>query len=111
MNSKSLYAKYILERENKSCLETEDGFATYVYNEDYVYIEDIYVVPEKRKENIAASLADKIAEEAKAKGYKKMVGSVVPYAKGATNSLKVLLAYGMRLSHSNEHIIYFTKEL
>ena len=46
---KSLHAKYIYEREGKYCEESEIGFATYSFGDDYVYIEDLYVLPEYRK--------------------------------------------------------------
>lgn len=107
----SLFGQYIYERQNKSIIEDEFGFATYYFQNDCCYIEDIYVVREKRKENIASKYADKIAEEAKSKGMKYLVGSVKPSANGSTVSLKVLLGYGFQLVAAQEDFIWFKKEI
>jgi predicted GNAT family acetyltransferase len=108
---KSNYALYIQERENKSIVEDERGFATYFYLEDAVYIEDIFVKREFRKQGVASEYADKIAEEARSKNFFKMLGTVSPKANGSTNSLKALLAYGFKLDSSDNNVIYLTKDL
>ena len=72
---------------------------------------DIYVEPDHRRSNIAALMADEIAKIAKTQGYSKMLGSVCPQAQGATNSMKVLLAYGFKLAFCTENMIYFQKEI
>jgi len=109
-----MLADYFWEREGKFCLVREDeGFAKYSINGDECYIEDIYVVPEKRKTGIASQMADEIAASAKDHGCKYLVGSVAPEARGSTESMKVLLAYGMRI-HSINHekrLIIMAKEI
>lgn len=107
----SLYAKYVKERANKECLETEQGFAIYVVWEDGVYIEDIYVLPEFRKSGVASALADEIVLKAKELKKKRIYGSVCPQANGATDSLKILLAYGFKLLSSSPDLIMFIKEI
>jgi len=107
----SLYADYIRERLGKSCYEVDNGFAVYWYTDDSVYIEDIYVADKWRKSKIASQMADYIADEARAIGIKKMVGSVNTQANGATRSLKVILGYGMEVSHISGSVIYFIKDL
>lgn len=105
----SLYGDYIKERLNKEIVEDERGFATYYYLADGVYIEDLFVAPDHRHENIASDYADRIAKLAKDKGYSKMYGSVVPSAKHSTSSLKVLLAYGFQLESSAINMIVMSK--
>lgn len=109
----SLYANYLREKTNDEILETDKGFATYRYldNDKTVYIVDIYVLPDFRNTHEASKMADSIIAEAKEKGCTKMIGSVVPSAKGSTASLKVLLAYGMTLDSSTNDFILFKKEL
>lgn len=108
----SLYGKYLKERSNKEILENETGFATYSFPDNTtVYIEDIYTNPESRISGEASRLADEIIKIAKQKGCTKLIGSVVPSTKGSTDSLKVLLAYGMKLDSSTNNFILFSKEL
>jgi GNAT superfamily N-acetyltransferase len=111
------YASYLRERENKEILEHPHGFTIYGYNcvpgvdFPHVYIQDNYVVPERRKEGIARQMADQIAAQAKAAGVKIMLGSVDANAKGAHESLLVLIAYGMKLYAVSNGTMFFSKEL
>lgn len=109
----SLYAEYLHERTDDKILESEFGFATYRHlpEEKSTYIVDIYVSPEQRKSHLATSMADHISKEAKALGYEKMLGSVIPSTKGSTESLKILLAYGMKLKSCTQNFILFEKEI
>lgn len=108
----SLYSQYVAERSNKSVVETEKGFATYLFtNDNKVYIEDIYVVPEHRNSNEASQMADHIIALAKDRGCTKVLGSVVPTATNSTDSLKVLLAYGMKLDSATNDFILFSKDI
>ena len=107
----SNYALYITEREGKSIIEDEKGFATYNINGDNCYIVDIFVRKEYRKENIASKYADEITKIAKENGCTYLTGSVCPTAHGANTSMKVLLAYGFKLESSINNFIYFRKEI
>lgn len=108
-----MYAKYLKENRNDQIIETSKGFATYRYinNDSSVYIIDIYVLPEYRKEHVASEMANEIASIAKSKGVTEMLGSVVPSSNDSTASLKVLLGYGMTLKSSSNDFIVFRKEL
>jgi len=109
----SLYGEYIKEKQGDGIVERTEGFATYRYlrNKDQVqvYVIDIYVRPEFRKSGLASAIADEIAEIAKKEGATEMLGTVNPSANGATESLKVLLGYGMRLKSASENLIIFGK--
>lgn len=109
----SLYAKYLTERTNDQILETSEGFATYRYlgNGKTVYIVDIYVLPEARKNKAASKIADEIVKEAKAKGCNELIGSVVPSMKNSSISIKVLLGYGMVLNSAANDFVVFRKEI
>ena len=107
----SLHAQYIQEREGKHILEEENGFATYSFLKDGVYIEDIFVSPDHRHSHLAASIADRIANIAKEKGFNRMYGSVVPSANHSTSSLKVLIAYGMQLDSATNNFILMKKDI
>lgn len=108
----SLYSDYLKEREGVSTLEVEDGFATYRFNgEQECYIVDIYVRPSLRKAGLAASLANQICGVAKKQGCKFLTGSVDTSTKGVTESMSVLLAYGMKFLRQEDTMIYFYKEI
>lgn len=107
----SLYSDYYAERLGKSVLEVPQGFAVYKIEEDFVYIEEIYVVKEHRKSGVAKDMADAIAHVAKLEGAKRMFGSVSVNAKNATTSMKVLLAYGLEVSHLKDDLIVFVKDI
>ena len=108
----SLYAEYLRERTKDEIIEGERGFATYRFtDEKTVYLVDLYVRPDFRKSGVARETADLVAEIARKRGCTKMLGSVVPSTKGSTESLKVLLAYGMTLESSGPDFIIFGKEL
>lgn len=89
----------------------EVGFATYHLNIGECYIEEIYVVPEKRNSNFATKMADAITEIAKSKGINLLTGSVNLKIKGKEVSMKVLLAYGMSPCATNGEMVYFSKEI
>lgn len=107
----SHYANYIKEREGKEIIEDEFGFVTYSTHQDYVYIEDIYVTPEHRRQKKCYEYADKVAAIAKENGYSKLLGSIDPEGTGAHESLLVLLNYGYKLHATHNNVIYFMKEI
>lgn len=107
----SLYAEYLHEKTDVKMLESPNAFATYVFTDRGCWIKDIYVKPEFRKTSVASDLANMISEIAKSKGIKTLLGSVIPSNKNSTDSLKVLLAYGMTLESCGNDFILFKKEL
>jgi predicted GNAT superfamily acetyltransferase len=107
----SLFAKYKKEREGKETLESEYGFATYFFHEDFCYLEDIFVDISHRQEGLAAKMADEISLIAKKKGYSKLMGSVNTNIGNVTTSIKVLLSYGMKFHGVQGHMLFFIKEI
>ncbi len=107
----SQYAQYLLEREGAHVFETPRGFASYSIHNAEVYVRDLWVHPDFRKSGEASSIADSIAGIAKDKGCTLMTGTVDPRAKGAADSMKVLLAYGMRPHSISNGLVWFCKEI
>jgi GNAT superfamily N-acetyltransferase len=106
-----MYADYVLEREGKRVLETDHGFATFSVKQDYIYIEDIYVIPEKRKKGAASFFVDSIVAEYKTENITKLIGSVDLSSNGARESMLAILQYGFKpLSYESE-LLYFIKEI
>lgn len=112
MGNPSLYAQYLLERTNDQILETESGFLTYRFLDDKsVYIIDVFVIPEKRRSKEAAALADTVIRQAKLRGCTEVLGTVSPAAKTSTESIKVLLGWGMSLRSSSNDLLVFKKDI
>lgn len=109
----SLFGEYIKETQGKDIIEDENGFATFypAFNNSYMYIEDIYVKPEKRKSAQASHYADCIAEVARQRGIPKLLGSVNLEIENPTRSVKVLLAYGFKVVETRDNVIYFEKDI
>lgn len=105
----SLYADFLKETNVKQIIESEFGFMTYYINGKECYIADCYVVPDKRRSRLCWEMADMVTAIAKSKGCDLLTGSVVPQAVGSTNSLKMLLSYGMSLIKSDATVIYMGK--
>lgn len=107
----SAFAAYLYERESVQLLETDKGFATYIITGSECYIRDIWVLPEFRQKGTASGLADIVADRARKAGCTLLTGSVCPSTKHSTDSLKVLLAYGMTLHSAETNLIWFSKSL
>ena len=108
----SNYALYIKEREGKSIVEDECGFATYYYPEDnIVYVEDVFVKKEYRRTGKALEYFDKITKEARDKGCEFCITSIDPKAKGALASLKWTLKNGYNFSKQKDGLNWYCKEI
>jgi N-acetylglutamate synthase-like GNAT family acetyltransferase len=111
----SLYGQYVAERMGDFIIEDEDGFATYRYllgaDAPAVYIVDIYVEPKARKKHKATELANRIVNEARNKGAQVVLGTVFVNAKNVTDSIKVLLSYGMTFKNVQGDMLIFEKDI
>lgn len=108
----SMYKEYIKEREDADLVHDEKGFATFKYMDDNsVYIIDIYVRKEYRKEGIASKYADMIVEQAKERGCKFVLGTVSENANNSETSKRVLEAYGMRYLKDYNDLKWYVKEI
>ncbi len=108
----SLYADYVQERLEQECIETDDGFITFAMLEPGAcLIEDLYVVPEKRRARIAWDFADRVCVWARARRCHTLVARVYVGSTNATEALKAQLAYGFKLHHLEQDRIVLTKSL
>lgn len=107
----STYSLYISEREGKSIIESEKGFAVYYFINNACYVQDIFVKKEFRREKVAAGMLDAITKIAKDKGCNFLYGSVCPSANGSTESLIAALYYGFKLDSSVDNFIAYKKEI
>lgn len=108
----SLYAQYIKEREDKQIIESHEGFATYkIFNNGECYLQDLYVIPEKRKSGLAKEMTDAVVKIAQEQGCHTLIGSVCSEDKFCTRNMKVFLAYGMQLHKIIGNMIFLNKDI
>ena len=107
----SHYANYRKERERAIVKEDKYGFVSAIEYGEYFYIDEVYVIPESRREGHAERYNDLMIEEAKYRGFSKILGSVDPKAKGSTNSIKLMLKLGYELYTTENDLIYLIKEI
>lgn len=108
----SMYGQYIKEHRGDDIIESDKGFVTYRFlNDSQVYIIDIWIKPEFRRDHYATELANLVVSVARKKNCREVIGSVVPQANNATDSMKILLKYGMILKSATSDLIVFGKEI
>jgi ribosomal protein S18 acetylase RimI-like enzyme len=109
----SLYAKYLTERTNDRILETGHGFIAYriLADQKSVYVTDIYVDTDFRNAGTASQLAEEVIKIAKKEGCTRILGAVIPSMKNSTDSLKFLVAYGMKVQSASNDFILMEKDI
>lgn len=106
-----MYKQYIKDGEQAEVVEFEYGFLVLKYEGPYLYIETIYVAPEVRKTGYGREMLEYAEERVLSEGLMGVLGSCSPGRKGATISMKSMLACGFELLSSDKDIIYLVKYL
>lgn len=106
-----MYAKYLKEREGSEIVEKVEGFMVLKFLEDSVYLQDIYVLPEFRKQGMGRKMLEELEILARDAGFSSIVGSCCPTANGSTESLKAILACGFKLRNCEKDIIFLVKDI
>lgn len=70
-----MYKQWI-EENGAKVLEMKHGFATYYATPDCFYVEDIYVVPEERKNGKSQEIGEELEKIAKELEYDKIYGTI-----------------------------------
>lgn len=107
----SLYAQYLAERTNRRIIEDEFGFIVFEVHPECVFINELFVVPEQRKKGRGLFFGKEVESIARSVGKKLIVCTVDPRAKNAGDSIKAILAMGMRLHQVKGELIYLVKEI
>lgn len=107
----SMFAQYKMEREGKSVLENEHGFAVFYFKDNMCVVDDIFILKTHRDKDHAKELLETIKGLAREKECKLLIGSVSPNAIGCHRSLEMCLHYGFKLLSSTNDLIYLSMEL
>jgi len=113
---KSLYGKYVEEREGQEIVESDYGFITYsILNlpsgETYLFVHDIYVDKTQRFTGEAMRLVDKVLEIAAQHQCDFAVATIDPKTKTATEAMKFQLHMQMRITGVLDGMIYLKRQL
>lgn len=108
----SIYSDYLKEVMNKELLETSEGFALFSFPDQHTcYIEEIFISPKSRNNNLASNMADQIAIIARERGCNTLMGSVNTSIRNPTTSIEVLIRYGFKFVCSTPECLFFRKEI
>ena len=107
----SLFAEYKAEREGITVLETDGGFATFKVLDTRIYLQDIFVSKDKRRDGIATALTDQVVAIGISRGCRILLGTIDVRAAGATESMQASLNYGMRLLKVDGNVIWLEKDI
>lgn len=107
----SLYSDYILEREGRRCIEDSEGFVTFKILGKECYIQEVYIVPEKRRSGKGREFVNKVECVAKEKGCLILTTTVCPSTNNSTESITAILKTDFKLMKSELDLIWFAKEI
>lgn len=107
----SLFGRYSKERAGREILESEDYFVTYSFYPTHLFIEDMYIVPEKRGSGLFEQLVDALEAQAKSMGITKTTCTVCPVSKNADEVIKKIMSLNFKIYRSTEDLIYLSREV
>ena len=108
---KSHWAKYREEKVNAFIYEDENGFVSVVDSGDWFFVEDVYIVKEKRNKGIMKAYEKIIIEEGRKRGYKKLGGTVHLSVNNTDESLFIFLKIGWKIISAINGAIEIEKEI
>jgi RimJ/RimL family protein N-acetyltransferase len=105
-----LYEDYLKETyDNKFTMYSDQYFLNYcVVEGDQLYIEDFYIVPEKRNTDLAKEVIDELEVKAKELGCNYIINQTMPHNM-AVIKLNEKCNF-TKLKQNNDHV-YFCKEI
>ena len=107
----TMLKEYFKEIQNLDIIENEYGFILYRITDENLHIQHMYVKPKARAMKVATILADELVAKAKAEGCTTMTGDIEPTNQNATDSMKFILSYGLKVLEASENEIIFYKHI
>lgn len=107
----SLFGRYSKERAGREIIECDDYFVTYSFYPTHLFIEDMYIVPEKRGTGLCNEIISGLEGHAKANGINKTVVTISPEAKNIDQVLLVVTKLNFKIFRSSEGLIYLSREI
>jgi GNAT superfamily N-acetyltransferase len=107
-----MYIDYKKEREGKTVQVFDHGFISYKVEEDYLFIDELFVDKEVRLLGLGSIYTDEIVEKAKTLGLKKVYAQVDMGSLNFNDSVRAIMGYGMNLQGVEmNRFLTFVKEI
>ena len=106
-----MYAKYVKEREGLEEIKTDRGFIHFKIKNGIGWINDIYILPEFRKDGHATFLANQVFELCKERGVKEVGCQSDERANGHDLSKTAIENFGFELYHKSGDLNYYKMEV
>lgn len=107
----SLYGQYIAERQNMSILEDDISFVTYKKIDDALFIEDMFVVKEKRDSKLGLELLNKMIKIAEDLECNRIITLVDITTNNWEKTFNNLMKNNFKATKGEGSTIYLVKEL
>lgn len=107
----SMYAQYIKERENVELIQRDWGFVTYKVEPEYIFIQDMFVVPEERQNGRGVQLEAEVITLAKKLDFKFIIASVDERANFAETMKNIMSDLNYKKVARDGSLIYYKKEV
>ena len=107
----SLYAEYLKEVYDKNVIESDDFLVIYSTKDQVLYLEDLYIKPDKRDQGLGQQVLNSIMQIAKENFCKTLLTSVTMNCKYKDENLSKYLHVGFQISNFCESIVYLKKDL
>lgn len=104
-----LYAEYIKEREEMDLFYTDEGFISYLCADNYIYIADLFIAKEHRRNKIGQKFLDMIIDLAKSQEKDYILAQVDTSTHGFNASIDGLLKNGFEFFSSENDIMHFKR--
>jgi GNAT superfamily N-acetyltransferase len=105
------YKQYIKERKGLDLYEDEYGFFTYQIQDNKMFIQDLFVLPEFRNSGVGESYSKKIDKLALDNNCTHNVCTVCVRAKNYIDSLNFIKKMGYQVTNDEYTLVYLIKEL
>lgn len=107
----SLWARYKNEADGTNFIEHEWGLASYVVAEVSIVIDDMYIVPELRRQGYGRKLLAELEEVARSHNKEMLISSVLIAHKDHDISLKAQLAVGFETFSADNGKIWLKRKV
>ncbi len=107
----SLYAQFIKEVHGLECIEYSWGYATYELGQGYVYLIDVYIVPEERAAGKGPQLMEEVAAIGKQAGATRIFTSVAINSRDPKKNYEIIQRHGFQASHEDADNLYLVKDI